>query len=80
MKVIGSNIHISVYDKGDNFGSPINVNIPWLSSDVPRLPSYCNFIFRSLIDLLDVGLEFLIFILKNLQTTTKFLTQGYKYP
>ena len=46
MKDIGSNIHISVYDKGDNFGFPINVNIPWLSSDVPRLPSYGIYISK----------------------------------
>ena len=39
IKVIGSDIHISVYDKRDDFGFPI-VNFPWLSGDVPRLPSY----------------------------------------
>ena len=39
IKVIGSNIHTSVYDKRDDFGSPI-VNFPWLSGDVPALPSY----------------------------------------
>ena len=38
IKVIGSNIHISVYDKRDDFGFPI-VNFPWLSG-VPTLPSY----------------------------------------
>ena len=37
IKVIGSNIHITVYDKRDDFGFPI-VNFPWLSGDVPRLP------------------------------------------
>ena len=37
IKVIGSDIHTSVYDKGDDFGFPI-VNFPWLSGDVPRLP------------------------------------------
>ena len=37
IKVIGSNIHASVYDKYDDFGFPI-VNFPWLSGDVPRLP------------------------------------------
>ena len=45
IKVVGSNIHTSVYDKRDDFGFPI-VNFPWLSGDVPRLPSY-GFIFRS---------------------------------
>ena len=36
---IGSDIYTSVYAKGDDFGFPI-VNFPWLSGDVPRLPSY----------------------------------------
>ena len=39
IKVIGSDIQTSVYDKRDDFGVPI-VNFPWLSGDVPRLPSY----------------------------------------
>ena len=39
IKVIGSDIHTSIYDKRDDFGFPI-VNYPWLSGDVPRLPSY----------------------------------------
>ena len=39
IKVIGGDIHTSVYDKRDDFGFPI-VNFPWLSGDVPRLPSY----------------------------------------
>ena len=39
INVIGSDIHTSVYDKRDDFGFPI-VNFPWLSGDVPRLPSY----------------------------------------
>ena len=39
IKVIGSDIHTSVYDKRHDFGFPI-VNIPWLSGNVPRLPSY----------------------------------------
>ena len=39
IKVVGFNIHTSVYDKRDDFGFPI-VNFPWLSGDVPKLPSY----------------------------------------
>ena len=39
IKVIGSDIHTSVYHKRDDFGFPI-VNFPWLSGEVPRLPSY----------------------------------------
>ena len=38
-KVIGNNINTSVYDKRGDFGFP-TVNFPWLSGDVPRLPSY----------------------------------------
>ena len=40
IKVIGSDIHTSVYDKRDVFRFPIIVNFLWLSGDVPRLPSY----------------------------------------
>ena len=39
IKVIGSNIHKSVYDKRDNFEFPI-VYFTWLCGDVPILPSY----------------------------------------
>ena len=38
-KIIGSDIHTSVYDKRDDFGFPI-VNFLWLSGDVPRLQQY----------------------------------------
>ena len=59
---IGSDIHTSVYDKRDDVGIPI-VYFPWLSGDVPRLPSY-GITFRSWLDLLVVVLAFWIFILK----------------
>ena len=39
IKVFGSFIHTSVYDKRDDSGFPI-VNFQWLSGDVPSLPSY----------------------------------------
>ena len=39
VKVIDSDVHTSVYDKRDDFRFP-NVNFPWLSGDVTRLPSY----------------------------------------
>ena len=39
IKVIGSDVHSSVFDKRDDFGFTI-VNFPWLSGYVPRLPSY----------------------------------------
>ena len=35
IKVIGSDVHTSVYNKRNDFGFPI-VNFPWLSGDVPR--------------------------------------------
>ena len=38
IKVVGSDVHTSVYDKPDDFEFPI-VNYPWLSGVVPRLPS-----------------------------------------
>ena len=43
IKVVGSDVHISVYDKRDDFGFPI-LNFPWFSGDVPRLPSYVVYI------------------------------------
>ena len=78
IKVIGSDIHTSVYDKRDDFGFPI-VNFPWLNGDVPRLGSWRVFTFRSWLDLLDVVLAFWISIRTNLQITSKLLTQGYRF-
>ena len=43
IKVVGSDVHTSVYDKRDDFGFP-NVNFPWFSGDVPRLPAYVVYI------------------------------------
>ena len=57
IKVIGSDVHTSVYDKRDDFGFPI-VNFPWLSGDAPV------FTFLSWLDLLGVALAFWIYILK----------------
>ena len=45
IKVIGSDIHTSVYDKRDDFAFPI-VNLQWLSGDVPGLPSYVIYISK----------------------------------
>ena len=39
IKVIGSDVHTSVYEKCDDFGYPI-VNFPWLNGNFPRLTSY----------------------------------------
>ena len=39
IKVMGNNIHTSIYNNRDYFGLPI-VNFPSLSGDVPRPLSY----------------------------------------
>ena len=77
IKVIGSDIHTSVYDKRDDFGFPI-VNFPWLSGDVPRLPSYGIYISQ-LVRFARCCTSVLDFNSKNLQITSKLLTQGYRY-
>ena len=59
---IGNNIHTSVYDKRDYFGSPI-VNILWLSGDVHD-SHRSVLVFCSWFDLLDVVLMFFILIIK----------------
>ena len=77
IKVVDDDIHTSVYDKRDAFGFPI-VNFPCMSGDVPRFPSYG--IYISLL------IRFarwctIVFDLrsKDLQTTSKLLSQGYRY-
>ena len=77
IKVIGSDIHTSVYDKRDDFGFPI-VNFSWLSGDVPRLPSYGIYISQ-LVRFARCCTSVLDFHSKNLQITSKLLTQGYRY-
>ena len=77
IKVIGSDIHTSVYNKRDDFGFPI-VNFPWLSGDVPRLPSYGIHISQ-LVRFAGCCTSVLDFHSKNLQITSKLLTQGYRY-
>ena len=71
IKVIGSDVHTSVYDIRDDFGFPI-VNFPLLSGDVPRLPSYGVFISQ-LVNLLGVALAFLISILKIFKLLQNYL-------
>ena len=68
IKVIGSDIHTSVYDKRDDFGFPI-VNFPWLSGDVPRLPSYGIYISQ-LVRFARCCTSVLDFHFKNLQITS----------
>ena len=75
--LIGSDIHTSVYDKRDDFGFPI-VHFPWLSGDVPRLPSYGIYISQ-LVRFARCCTSVFDFHFKNLQITSKLLTQGYRY-
>ena len=72
IKVIGSDIHTSIYDQHDDFGFPF-VNFPWLSGDVPRLPSYGIYISQ-LVRFARYCTSVLDFHSKNLQITSKLLT------
>ena len=74
IKGIGSDIHTSVYDKRDDFEFPI-VNIPWLSGDVPRLPSYGIYISQ-FVRFARFCTSVFDFHSKNLQVALKLLTQG----
>ena len=74
-KVIGSDVHsTSVYDKRDDVGFH-NVNCPWLSGDVPRLSSYGVYISQ-LVRLARCCTSVSDFNSKNIQITSKLLTQG----
>ena len=77
IKVIGSDVHTSVYDKRDNFGFPI-VNFSWLSGDVPRLSSYGVYISQ-LVGFAGCCTSVSDFNSKNLELTSKLLSQGYRY-
>ena len=61
----------------DDFGFPI-VNFPWLSGDVPRLPSYGIYISQ-LVRFARCCTSVFDFNSKNLQITSKLLTQCYRY-
>ena len=79
IKVIGSNdLHTSVYDKRDDFAFPI-VNFPWLSGDIPRLPSYGIYISQLVRFARCCTSGFFYLHSKNLQITSKLLTLGYRY-
>ena len=67
IKVIGSDIHTSVYDKRDDFGFPI-VNFPSYGIYISQLVRFA----RCCTSVLD-------FHSKYLQITSKLLTQGYRY-
>ena len=77
IKLFGSGIQTSVFDKRDDFGFPI-VNFPWLSGDVPRLPSYGIYISQ-LVRFARCCTSVVDFHSKNRQITSKLLTQGYRY-
>ena len=77
IKVVDDGFHTNVYDKRDDFGFPI-VNFPWLSGDVPRLPSYGIYISK-LIRFARCCTSVFDFHSINLQITSKLLSQGYKY-
>ena len=77
IKVVGSDIHACVYDKRDDFGFPI-VNFPWLSGDVPILPSYGIYISQ-LLRFARCCTSVIDFHSKNLQISSTLLTQGYRY-
>ena len=70
IKVIGCNIHTSVYDKRDDFGLPI-VYFSWLSGDVARLPSYGIYILQ-LVRFAKCCTSVFDFHSKNLQITSNF--------
>ena len=78
IKVIGSNIHTSVYDKRDDLGFLI-VNFPLLSGGGPS--HIIRHLYFAVISsyLLDVVFIVVWIPLKNLQITSKLLTQGYRY-
>ena len=73
IRVISNNIHTSVNEKRDDFGFPI-VNFPWLSGDVPRLPSYGIYISQ-LIQFARCCTSVFDFHSKNHQITSKLLAQ-----
>ena len=77
IKVIGNDIHTSVYDKHGDFGFPI-VNFPWFSGDVPRPQSYGIYISQ-LVRFARCCTSVFDFHSKTLQITLKLLTQGYRY-
>ena len=68
---------IPAFAKRDDFGFPI-VNFPWLSGYVPMLPSYGIYI-SLLVRFARCCTCVLDFHSKNLQITSKLLTQGYRY-
>ena len=56
----------------------VYVNFPWLDGDVPRLPSYGIYISQ-LVRFARASSDISDFHSKNLQITSKLLSQGYRY-
>ena len=77
IKVIGSDVRTSVYDKRDDFKFPI-VNFPWFSGDDSRYPSY-GVILSQLFRFARCCTSVSDFHSKSLQITFKLLTHGYRY-
>ena len=77
IKVIDSDVHISVYDKRDDFGFPI-VIFSWLSVDVPRLQSFGVYISQ-LIRFAMCCTSVSDSHSKNSQINSKLPTHGYIY-
>ena len=68
---------VSVLAFTNDFGFPI-VNFPWLFSDLPRLSSYGIYISQ-MVRFARCCTSVLDFRSKNLQITSKLLTQRYRY-
>ena len=75
IKVLGSDIHTSVYDKHDEFGFPI-INFPGLSGDFLRLLQSYGIYISQLVRFARCCSSVLDFYSKNLQITSELLTQG----
>ena len=70
-------IFTPAFTTNDDFGFPI-VNFPWLSGDVPRLPSYGIYISQ-LVRFARCCTSVLISVLKIFKSLQKLLTHGYRY-
>ena len=68
-------LHISLYDKRDDFNFHIT-NFPFLSSNIPSLPAYGVFISQ-LIRYVRTSSSYECFILRAVRLTNKLLGQGY---
>lgn len=77
LSVVNNKIYSKIYDKRDDFGFPI-VNFPWLDGDVPRAPCYGIYISQ-LVRFARACTEIADFHSRNLQLTTKLISQGYRY-